>query len=108
TVEDAALTLTRLKSEDEPAEKKKLVKQYDDLVNDGQKALIDLKHIVANNPDEQKKAENIEKVMNYGLQKLSECKQNLLEGNDFIAFGDMPKLFKVGYFVKAQVDDLGE
>ena len=92
----------------DPVRQKQTMEHYEELVKQVPNELGKLKRVVKNNPDELSLAEDIERRATEAMSVLAECKDNFLEDNQFVAFSDMPRLFRVGENVKIDIDRLAK
>ncbi len=84
------------------------IQHFEELLGRIPVELKKLKRVVRSNPEELKMAERIETVGLDTRKLLAECKDNFLADNQFIAYADLPRLFKVGEEVKINLDKLAE
>lgn len=102
--EEGVMSLARFKSSRDDKD----MQAYENLVSKAPIEVAKLKSVVQKHADELRIAERIEYESKKAIAVLSECKANFAEQNQFIAFEDMPRLFKTGMRLKQYVDLLAE
>lgn len=111
-INDAATALATYKSSHDAS----LLNKYDEAVERTKLNVSKLKEIVSSkhgsmHEKERKReiylVEKVELATEKSAVLLEECKQNLMSGNQFVALGSMPVLFKIAEKVREWTDELG-